>query len=313
MRRWFWFLLGVLVVLGLWSWARAQVLPGPPTSPLAAPLPLVRQHPILRGLVDWFRVTPPWAGGPRWYSLGSALTGTLTGMGSSVGWRRTLRPSASGEMGFDGVAAAIDLGLPTRLNLSGTFTFLVWIRPDVVDYPATNGAALLGAASASNQPGLPYEVVVGRLASGNIVMRWGDTDLVTSAADVLAVGVSAYVAVVREGTTGAWTGRIYLNGVEIQTAATSTNPTALVDGSVSLGRRTPACCFYQGAMDDVMLWNRALAPDEVRQATDLSRQGWPGVLRRQSDLVAKVGAPTVAAPSTRKGSFFPFLWPEQRR
>jgi len=298
--------------------------PGRPGT-LAAPLPVVLTHPVLRGMSDWFRVTPPWAGGPRWYSLLSARTGTLTNMGASTGWHGTRRVGGQGEMAFDGSDDLVSLP-PSIGTFTGTgqYSWAFWLRPEsfaqwqtVVAAVVTPGNEPAGVTSiyAHSTTATDWGPVTNGLSVG---FNTGSTNTIRlhSTDNALTLSTWAYVVVTYDGTLGASSRTaIYVNGADV----TATGDVAVVGtlGTmtptvVNLGSDTFGDPTFAGAMDDVQVWTRPLSASEVRALSRLSQQGWPGVLRRQDDLVS-LGPGTPTPPSGRKGAFFPMLQPEQPR
>jgi Concanavalin A-like lectin/glucanases superfamily len=285
-----------------------SLLPSTALSPLVAIMPVVTGHPLLRGMLDWFRATPPLAGGPRWYSMVSSRVGVLTNMGATSGWAATVRQGGQGEMRFDGVNDSVLLpGTGTGpLDLTGSFTLMAWVQPQSL---ATTNQNILnkGYTSATNSVQLYFAVGVtpATLVCGTYV---SGTDHAVTAVTLLTA-VWTHVACTFDGST--WS--LYINGTLDAQAVTSgpahTAANMAIGGQEEDGGAV-LTGLWNGAMDDVLLWNRALSALDVRQAYHLSRKGWLGVLRRQSDLMAQGAAP-VAVPSGRKGSFFPFLQREQ--
>lgn len=84
------------------------------------------------------------------------------------------------------------------------------------------------------------------------------------------LGISAntlyHVALLRYGTTGAWTAEIYLNGVSSWSGSTSINPGAA--DVWSIGRTGayagPSSTYYAGQLDDQRLYSRVLTPHEIQ-------------------------------------------------
>jgi len=279
-------------------------------GPLMAALPLVTNHTILRGLLDWFRVIPPWAGGPRWYSLASVRTGTLTNMDAASGWQTTVRQGGDGQMRFDGTNDVVVLpGTATgALDLLGPFSIMAWVL--LTDLTTTNHNIVnKGYTSGTNVVQLYFSVgtTPARLVCGNFSA--GDHFV---QATTLLTTTWTHVVCTYDGST--W--RLYINGAPDAQTATSAPPHSAANVAIGGQEEDGATFsgFWAGALDDILLWNRALSDVEILSAYRLSRRGWPGVLRRQYDMAA-IGGPSMTAPVTtpRPGSLLPFASPRKGR
>lgn len=276
-------------------------------QPLYAPAPVVVQHPLLRGLVSWWRVQPPWDGGPTWYDLVGTNHGTLTNMVSAgQGFSNTTRGGGDGEMRFVNASTTyVALGAtpPPSLNITGELTVFAWFRP--VSASPGGSRVIIGCAPASGADN-PYSIFVGRTAQ-ELTVRWADTDILVTSGLALQDGVPHFMTLTRTGSTGAWTPTFYLDGIQKAQNTTSFDPVSC-GNAMTIGRRGEATGYFDGALDDIMVWNRALSAAEVAQATTLAQQGWPGVLRRQADVLVQVGTPVTPGPQPRPGSLLPFFW-----
>lgn len=302
----------VVLLLLLEPWAvRAQPLtpPGRPLGPLAAPVPVVLQHPLVRGLVGWWRVNPPWVGGPRLVNLVSAAAAQLTG----ATWTRATRLGSDGAITIPTAAAFLQIPQYGAINNLAAYTMMCWINP------ASFGGGEKGYIFQKSATG---GITIGMLNStpgtqGIRVLQ--DTDTTGGywyASNVITLGSWQHITVVYNRAALTTPPALYVNGIPV-TVTTDATPTGTVsddsgndlylghDVSGNDGRT------FDGAMDDWQIWNRLLSAAEVLQAYRLSRQGWPGVLRRQTDLLA-LGAAS-APTGGGKGRFFPLLWPEQRK
>jgi hypothetical protein len=70
---------------------------------------------------------------------------------------------------------------------------------------------------------------------------------------------------------GSWDGsmmRIYVNGEQKKSAGPFTGSLDTGTGNKYLGRYVSAGCEFNGLIDEVRVWNRALSPEEIRASYD---------------------------------------------
>lgn len=77
------------------------------------------------------------------------------------------------------------------------------------------------------------------------------------------VGQWYHVAGVRSGTTGAWTLRLYIDGVLNATGSYSANPTAPASLQIGKPGAYPSGFTTKGCIGDLKLYERALTPNEI--------------------------------------------------
>ena len=165
-------------------------------------------------------------------------------------------------LNFDGVDDLINLGTnDTLLNETSPVTISAWVYPRSIGENA--GGRIVARASSTNGPMLAITT------SG--VLRFevdGSTDLVrTSASDTLILNKWQHVVATWDGSSTATNVHFYIDGLETS-YVTSTNLVSPVDnsaqalfiGNVSAGSRT-----FNGTIDDVRIYNRALSVTEVKQ------------------------------------------------
>jgi hypothetical protein len=169
---------------------------------------------------------------------GNGHTGTITGAGWTTG-------KYGQALNFPG-NGFVTLG---DLDLAGSFTVMAWMQTRSL-YTDTCGSLIMKALDYG------FELCDGQLsakiASG---ANWSAT--VAEAFTSADLNVWKHVAMTYDGTTL----RFYIDGVLINSAtgAHTTNNTALL-----VGRWTPAAEYWNGLIDDVRLYSRALAALEIQ-------------------------------------------------
>ena len=184
----------------------------------------------------------------------SGNNGTLTNMTASSS-------VSAGKIGqaltFDNVDDKVNMGTPSALNITGTLTISAWIYPRsfggssrgrIVDKIAGSGtgyAFLLDNSNTTN--GITFGVNSGGGADifivGNVITlnKWQYVTVTLDAANVVS---------------------IYVNGIVIGTS-TRNFPTSGANNFVIGGRTIDDGRTFDGKIDDVRIYNRALSTKEV--------------------------------------------------
>ena len=233
--------------------------------------PINWSHPLAHGLVDWWLALSQWSGGTTLRDLTLRSNGTLTNMASppttTSGWNSSMSPPRTGEFGalaYDGTDDYVDVGSNSVLN-GTTFTIALWFNPVVI-----GGAVhtLFGHK--------------GDFHPRHISLDWQTTNKVTigdeNAAYILDFGTTFSAAntwyhVAWTYANGTNTG--YTNGV----ADGSTSYTFGADYTGNYYISSPTSTF-NGFIDDVRIYNRALSATEVQQLYTNALVGYPGLLHR---------------------------------
>ena len=163
-------------------------------------------------------------------------------------------PVASGKYAnsrdFDGCDDYVDLGNPTGLQVKSNFTLSAWIKP----------------SSYSNNPS-----ALGRYwAYDNLGIRTDNQALLFQ----LEIGGSAYVYTNYSATLGTWylmtatydgaNVKFYVNGEEKYNQSASGTSDYYLDGW-DIGRGGKNQNYFDGSIDEVRVYNRALSEREVQQ------------------------------------------------
>lgn len=238
-----------------------------------------RQHPLNRGLTAHWMCAPSLVGGNQFRDLCWQFNGTLGGLDATrPKWNGSrAKPGGFGAaLKFDGTDDFVSIPA-TRLSCNGEITVSAWINLASV---AAGAKEVFAAAQTGSLHRFGCEV---NRTGGRLSLLWGNTVILTSSTTML-VDKWYHATYVRSGAAGAWTGTIYLNGIQDGTAATATDPNGTL--TVTLGRLGgSAALYFNGLMDDVRLYDGA-----AKNARDVfalyseSRKGYPSVLNRLSSI-----------------------------
>ncbi len=227
-------------------------------------------HPLNEGRVAWWLTLPVRFGGPAWWDLVRGSQGTLTGFAAGHGWNTASNPGATGSISFSGS----EYVSTTKSSPAGTnnITVACWVNPAVL----TRGdlvTAWNNGATVGDQFDLLYGLSSGKpqfyISSGLANISSGASSVAMSTGTWYRV-----VGIFRNGTLG-----VYLNGIN---TAFSTPAITLGSGAkIRLGNNINGDGPFSGYLNDCAVWNRGLSDVEIALDYKLSRQGYPGVLRRR--------------------------------
>ena len=201
--------------------------------------------------------------------------GTLTNMDNATNW---VIDGGQYALNFDGSNdRTVVSGSVTRL-ISGPLTISGWISGST-----NNGVR---AIASSIQSTYAFQLEVGR-TSQRLVFVHGSSVVVTSTQSI-ASNTWAHVAATRSGITGAWSVSVWVNG-QSTTATTTDNPGA-DNADINIGFNTVVPTWaFNGNIDDIVVWDRALSPNEIRQLYQLGRGGMYQRRRRRAIYLPQAG------------------------
>ena len=174
---------------------------------------------------------------------------------------------ARGRMGqalkFDGLTGTVNLGF--NLNRKKELTISAWIKTSVLKSSFGNKIVHQGTSVASD-----YDFNINTTAA-KVSAGWALTTVVTGNTSLVA-NQWYHVAMVRRGSTGGWQATVYVNGLLDGSGNTATDP----DGASNIikthiGSRNNTASFFNGSIDDVRIYNRALSAGEVRRLYNMGR------------------------------------------
>lgn len=157
---------------------------------------------------------------------------------------------------FDGASSYLNCG--NVLDSTTNMTACAWVRRSVAGV-RHEIFSKEGAANGWELSVLDSNVAEFGVFNGGFPATTGTTNI--------AVGTTFHVCGVRDATAGLL--RIYINGVQEGTAAAGAAGTASGE-NFNIGRRPNASRYFNGAIEDPRVYNRALSADEV-QTLYLSR------------------------------------------
>ena len=160
---------------------------------------------------------------------------------------------------FDGVDDYVDSGNDASLDLTEAVTVEAWIK--IEDYAPYQ--AIVSKFSSSRG----YWIRLGAGAGlGRAEWLLGDNGVERAVSSTTDLSLDTWYHVV--GTLGAGTARIYINGVDEGSTPASVSSTP---ASLGVGEWLGMGYHFNGIIDRVRVYNRALTLDEVQQSYDSSK------------------------------------------
>ena len=160
---------------------------------------------------------------------------------------------------FDGINQYINVPNPST-DLSGTLTISMWFKRDT-----TNTHQTLISKDGTKE----LELYLGGYSgSTNLKFYHGDISIDGPLTSTFLPNIWYHLVITREGVTGLWTIKFYINGLFNTQGSTSTNPVASTNNifigaendSNSLGNED-----FDGKISDVRIYNQALTAEQVKQ------------------------------------------------
>ena len=247
-------------------------------GPINLASPVNWQHPLNRDLRAWWLALPGYSGGATWRDMTGRYSGTLANMDPATDWVGSLaRPGGMGALVFDGGAPTEQVQVGNFLT-GANFSISVWCNTDVL---SSSIRAIL------RQGGVNLSLYL--WSNNKFSFYTGGSVFSTT---TLETGRWYHVVATYNGTK-----RLYLDGIEQNSAGAAVSSTlnTLGIGGDNFAQR------WDGALDDVRWWHRALSAAEVYAYYTLSRQGYPGLLNRAERVLVSVpaaGGPSASGAAT---------------
>jgi hypothetical protein len=217
--------------------------------------PAVATGSVDAGLVGWWALDEG-SGGTATDSSPSRITGALR---NDPAWTSGKR---RGALSFDGRTSYVEISKDPRLYFQGPFTVAAWVNVAVLPKSQFGMYVVADYADDGNHSSFALRV----LPTGAVQFFWqNDLTLppVATSTGRVAPGTWAHVAGVWDGSMRT----VYINGVP---DGTNGDPQPRSDnrGNVAIGRPGAVnILYFNGRIDEVRIYNRALSTTEVRSLT----------------------------------------------
>ena len=208
-----------------------------------------------RGLVTWYLGLPQFGGGKSWRDLARANPGILTNMDPPASWGPSSRQGGWLCASFDGVDDYVNCGDKPIFEFAGDFSVLCRFRSDTgTDQAMVSKWTGLGSGS-QWWIGRYY----GKVQAG--IYAVDTTMVVLDSGAAYKDGKWHHVALVRSGSTG----YLYVDSILKANKTVGVKPAGQNAAPLMLGDNDQAIWPYQGQLDDVRIFDRALTGTEITQ------------------------------------------------
>jgi len=206
--------------------------------------PADRAHPLSRGLVGWWPMQEG-SGGTIYDISGYGNHGTLE---ADTHWV----PGKFGPcLDFDGAGDYVNCGRMQAIE-NKNVTFSVWINPDAWG----NDGTLIRKGTAQST----YDLDINNATEIRWYVTGGDI-LITQDESVYSLNAWMHIVVSAQANGD---GAMYINGVLVGTDSGTALDTISTD-DLYLGCENKTDDFFNGQIDDVMIFDRALSQSEIAQ------------------------------------------------
>ncbi|QNN21559.1 hypothetical protein HED60_04475 [Planctomycetales bacterium ZRK34] len=173
-------------------------------------------------------------------------------------------------LNFDGVDDYLAIGNPVELQATGSITLAAWVKPEALD----GNRVIVIHKTPNNGQSVALKILDGKYQ----ISSWDGESSVVADSEVPTNDIAQWVHLVGTYDGAMW--RLYRNGVLV-TATQSAGSVPQINGDWTIGGLSDGY-FYQGGIDDVRIYNRAISANEIASLSQMSLLA--GRLVRVEDL-----------------------------
>ncbi len=163
-----------------------------------------------------------------------------------------------GALNFDGDGDYVDFGNPESLRITGMITISAWVKPDVIV-----GDEFQNIVAHGHTETPPGEVFL-RITHGQYqIGSWTRVQKQYVVYNIPSEDEGSWIHLVGLYDGSYW--RLYRNGIQVSSRRSSTGAVE-VNESWAIGAKARGTArFYNGSIDEVMIFNEALSADQIQQ------------------------------------------------
>jgi len=227
-----------------------------PSSATTNQITVGKYDPLLSGIVGWWKLDDA-SGTTATDSSGQMNNGSITG---TVSWTTG---HLNGALIFNGSDTAVNVGTPSILNLTHVGTISCWVK---YDNTAAAGSGkwpmILGNGDWTNDLN-GYMLALNSTAGseGQVIFQ-----ILNASSGIFVNSTLQYGDNTWHHICGTWDGTnltLYVNGTSVGTTPQTIDAVSGVNPFVMGRNALAANSFYNGVIDDVRVYNRALSSTEV--------------------------------------------------
>jgi hypothetical protein len=164
---------------------------------------------------------------------------------------------------FNGTSTRVFVNSSTSLNLTAGMTLMAWVQP--------NNANQSGNRTIIRRESNGYWLYAGRSGFNGTLRPGGGVILGTSTQETVSTSTQMpnntwrHVAITYDGTEVV----LYVNGAEVDSEAATGTINSSGNNPLWIGGNSPAGEYFQGVIDEVRVYNRALSATEVNTIRDV--------------------------------------------
>ena len=189
-------------------------------------------------------------------------------------------------LSFDGVNDKATMDASGTLAVGDTFTFEAWIKPTAL--PSNTNLSFWGSG-----PGGPNAF----LYNAKATLSKDSSGEIAKSTSSLTVGQWAHVALTKNGSTT----KLYIDGQDVTGTVTNYTMAVVNTGMTLASNGTAANKWFNGVMDDVRIYNRALGKSEIWA----DRDNPVGIRPSRTSKAASTSAPPRGGRRASSGSPVP--------
>jgi len=202
---------------------------------------------VMDGLAGWWRLN-----NNALDSIGAAH-GTALNVTSATGQNNV----STNAFEFNGTSAYINIPHNTSLNVDATFTVTSWINPSVL----SSRHGIFSTRTTNSAGAFQFEVGTGDGGSNRLAVTGDGVWIMQSPDNTVTTNAWQHVAYVRTNNSSA--GDLYYNGSLITPSSTGAYSITNNTSAKRIGQGTSSTQHFQGRLDDVRIYNRALSGAEI--------------------------------------------------
>lgn len=209
---------------------------------------------LMNGLIAWWRLN------------GDATTAVGDANGTAINTVPTTGQNGEegGALSFNGVSSYINIPHQSSLNLGNPMSISAWVRPTNI----SSRHAIFSTRSNNSTDSWQIDVGIGSGGAGRVGVSKQGVWIWDSVNGTITQNDWHHIVYVR--SSASTSGTMYVNGSAVSASQTSTTTIANNSDPKRIGQGTSGTQYFQGALDDIRLYNRAISVFEI---TSLYNEG----------------------------------------
>jgi hypothetical protein len=163
--------------------------------------------------------------------------------------------STGSALQFEGTDDYVDAGNGASLNITGDFTYSAWYKLSAITSATQD---ILGESMGLNDYTSPIQLAVTSTGISRIWMGSGTAQIQVADVHTDLINTWYHISATISGTSI----KLYKNGILVNTG-TFTGTRQVVLNKLTIGAASTTSRFFNGTIDEVRIYNRALSSDEI--------------------------------------------------